>query len=558
MIAVSTGSLHGAFHKLEQEGSLVEMTSRTKLWALSAGALALSLALAGCGSSGGGSAAGTAPTPAPATPPGVTDQAEPRGVAGLFAVALTAADDAEAAAKAAAAAVTAATGASEKLSTEAVNGNSMMAEDNAQAVLDAQTAAMTAVTDAETAQKAAEDALVEAMDVSDDDPNKASLIAALEAAIEDAKAQVALAKTSAESEELKTAVAAVQNPDGGATPPDPLKTPSDAGQAVAMAIGTAIGPDGTITHDAVPETPDMATDVINTTDDSMGMTWAMIVGAEELMEERLGADRTVVQVASISGMAAADVHTALTLTGGTDGGAEYADGAEQSASTYNGIPGTVYCLGTDCKVEGEAGSEMLTGSWYFTPTNAEQNYVPNAADEGSYMVETDYASYGYWFRVAQGGAVTLNTFADKGDNTAGNGDTDTAASDTLAGTAEYAGSAIGMSVYKTFSAGKQTSIASGEFTATVGLTATFGGGADAGVKGTVDGFVGPAVDGGWSVDLERAAFGANGVADGGGEAGVWANDTYGPDDERPVGIFGTFNAHFSNGHAAGAYATRKD
>ena len=26
---------------------------------------------------------------------------------------------------------------------------------------------------------------------------------------------------------------------------------------------------------------------------------------------------------------------------------------------------------------------------------------------------------------------------------------------------------------------------------------------------------------------------------------------------RPTGIFGGFNAHFTDGHAAGAYATRK-
>ena len=48
-------------HNLEQEGSLVEMTSRTKLWALSAGALALSLALAGCGGGGSGTGSGMMP-----------------------------------------------------------------------------------------------------------------------------------------------------------------------------------------------------------------------------------------------------------------------------------------------------------------------------------------------------------------------------------------------------------------------------------------------------------------------------------------------------------------
>ena len=39
--------------------------------------------------------------------------------------------------------------------------------------------------------------------------------------------------------------------------------------------------------------------------------------------------------------------------------------------------------------------------------------------------------------------------------------------------------------------------------------------------------------------------------------GEWSATGYGKSGERPTGIFGDFNAHFTDGHAAGAYATRK-
>ena len=42
-----------------------------------------------------------------------------------------------------------------------------------------------------------------------------------------------------------------------------------------------------------------------------------------------------------------------------------------------------------------------------------------------------------------------------------------------------------------------------------------------------------------------------------GQDGQWSAQGYGEQMERPVGIFGGFNAHFTDGHAAGAYATRK-
>ena len=163
---------------------------------------------------------------------------------------------------------------------------------------------------------------------------------------------------------------------------------------------------------------------------------------------------------------------------------------------------------------------------------------------------------GYWFQVAQDGVVTVNMVGVEGNSAANDGNTSGVATDDLEGSADYSGKALGLSVYKTFTGGQQTSISSGEFTADVELQATFG--ADAMLKGTIDNFQGNAVGTGWTVSLEEKEFRQPGETKGGGDVGAWATGTNGAADARPTGIFGTFNAHFSNGHAAGGYATQKD
>ena len=54
-----------------------------------------------------------------------------------------------------------------------------------------------------------------------------------------------------------------------------------------------------------------------------------------------------------------------------------------------------------------------------------------------------------------------------------------------------------------------------------------------------------------------ANFFNHGTTTASGQNGVWTAQGYGPNGGRPEGFFGGFNAHFSDGHAAGAYATRK-
>ena len=69
------------------------------------------------------------------------------------------------------------------------------------------------------------------------------------------------------------------------------------------------------------------------------------------------------------------------------------------------------------------------------------------------------------------------------------------------------------------------------------------------------------MDSSWTVTLtETASAGgtvAAGVADASGQDGTWEATSYGEAGMRPAGIYGGFNAHFTDGHVAGAYGTRK-
>ena len=172
-----------------------------------------------------------------------------------------------------------------------------------------------------------------------------------------------------------------------------------------------------------------------------------------------------------------------------------------------------------------------------------------------------FASFGHWL-VPNGDQTewTVHTFATA---TSAAGTTFTvAASEDLDDSATYSGTAAGMSVLKADNeAGDGQDIDSGRFTANVTLMAEFG--ASPMLSGTINGFDGSAVNPNWTVSLEEGAFADGTLADGAtvttGRDGEWSATSYGSDeDARPAGIFGGFNAHFSDGHAAGAYATRRD
>ena len=475
----------------------------------------------------------------------------------LFVTAQASSDAAGAAGEAAAKAVTDATEAS-KLTTLAVNGDSMVATANAQAILDAHYAAAKAVMDAQTALDNATDAMVHAAALDDDDASKASLVAALEAAIMMAESHLEAATENRDGEELEMAVESVKgaDPEAEGYP----TTPADLGKVVAMAIGEALGGETTdpgIARGEIATTvPDMAT-VMNAVrmNDHTGKTWAEIVGAAKISKMRIADTATTtkeVDVASIAGMTATDVHATALTSDGT-----YADGFQTTDnSDYNGILGTAICAGSDCVV-GEDGK--LAGSWFFTPMDGDAWYLlgaPNEVGVAMYEAETLYAQFGHWLTIETDGAAINRYALVEGVTENGNiaGDED----DGLVGSATYKGPAAGMSVYKTVNADSTiNTIDSAAFTATVNLKATFGDGATLG--GTVTDFVGDAV-GDWTVELQSTAFTGDldaGVTVASGRNGVWTADSYGEATARPTGIYGLFNAHFTDGHAAGAFATRK-
>ena len=170
------------------------------------------------------------------TDPVVPEPTVAEVTAGLFADAQGARTDAAAAGKAAADAVTDATAAQAKLGTMNAAGDSMAEYTNAKAILDAKAAAAKAVTDAEAAKTAAETAKTEAEALDADNPHKASLIAALDAAIKVAEAQVTAATTSNDREDLQEAVDAVtggEDADPQSTPASPCQGRGDGGRRSA-------------------------------------------------------------------------------------------------------------------------------------------------------------------------------------------------------------------------------------------------------------------------------------------------------------------------------------
>ena len=431
---------------------------------------------------------------------------------------------------------------SEMLSSQDVNGDSAMATANAGMVLTAETAINDAVTAADTAIMEANAAKMAAEDIENEAEKNAVmrlLNDAIETAMEVKKAAQAI------DDDLSAAVAVVEGDDK-----EMPNTAADAGEAVASAVRAAIAAVKTTGADVT--LPAMGTVEMNDASDIGAMTWAMIVGEDNVMDVRKldGSTAAPVKAMSVMGSMSADL-----AADGTVDGSVSIDGFSFGA-VYNGIGGFVFCASDDCKTDATGN---LTGGWYFTPADGDELYIADSAEAGSYVVADMYARYGYWLEYTDRDATAIRTFAsstanDVNLNLAGEGDP-------LADvTASYTGKAAGISVRdKT----------SGHFTANVDLVATFGESPMLG--GAISEFDGNAADPEWVVFLPITAIANTGTAAGvtyGGaltDAGAWTAQGYGParttvdDDDvthRPEGFFGQFNANFSDGAAAGAYATR--
>ena len=232
---------------------------------------------------------------------------------------------------------------------------------------------------------------------------------------------------------------------------------------------------------------------------------------------------------------------------GTDAGTYY---------VYKGIEGSAICRGGGCKINDD---DTFSANWYFVPIRDTEEYDLSDA----YFIETTssdgeksftqalYAEYGLWLekdssdlmlnRVAGVGRGSVASATKRVDLTTGDDSS-----------ATYTGSASGLSYLKETDADDNTVSKSGQFTANVELTATFGS-ENAELAGKVDEFRGSAVNSDdWEISFEDVRIDVSdpkfehGAVD--GEA--FRAFAFGEANQRPSGFYGDFFKHFIDGRAA--------
>ena len=255
------------------------------------------------------------------------------------------------------------------IGTLASDSNSMTAMNNAAMVLKARSDLEAAIMAAKTNKTEAEAA--KAGLPADADP---ALVQAVDDAIMAAETQIEAAEEVLNGDDLAGYVEMVTGTDE-----DDVKTAADRGEEVAMAVAMALGPksntDGAgtrVMHDATIPAATIPEANKFSTNDATGMTWAMIVGEDNVMGERTSTGNAVRMVASVAGMTAADIDTDLSAEGGANSVGRYDDAFMSTGSTYKDIPSDIFCLGSDCEVN--ANSD-LAGSWYFSPTSEDALYT---------------------------------------------------------------------------------------------------------------------------------------------------------------------------------------
>jgi hypothetical protein len=315
-----------------------------KHWALAAAAAAL--ALAGCGGGGSSSSGGGAPTPTPdPAPKTALSYATDLNSSVDALMALSGDADAEGSA------LMMAMKYSAMIGTLASDGNSMAAMNNAAMVLKAKSDLETAIMDAETDKMEA--------DAAKADTEDADVIKALDAAIMKAGTEIEAAQAVLDGDDLAMYVDMVTGGDDA----DPMGTPESVGKGVAMAVAMALAPASSTNGLGARLNPDTSTPPAsqilagampaNTvkdenkfeTDNHQGMTWMEITGASKKMRMATAANDTVeVYVSSVADMALPSTDTVTAANTNENDGIQY-------GTSYKGIPGTVICAGTDCKIE---------------------------------------------------------------------------------------------------------------------------------------------------------------------------------------------------------------
>ena len=236
---------------------------------------------------------------------------------------------------------------------------------------------------------------------------------------------------------------------------------------------------------------------------------------------------------------------------------------------FHGVLGNYECSGMDCQLlfDDAGGLTQLEGTWTFTPGKP-ATYVIGVIPDAAYL------DFGYWVIETPGNdgpVYEVGTFAmGKGGDAAAVDPPDTGAAG--AGKATYTGPATGLYVRKSIDSDtlEGTPVASGQFAADAKLTAYLGAmtakyGTELNdtISGTVSKFLdmdGNMIASGWTVELMQTGISTDerftGMTTGGG---AWGGNFYEErTDEAPGSVAGTFDAHFVNGHVAGAFGANAD
>ena len=235
---------------------------------------------------------------------------------------------------------------------------------------------------------------------------------------------------------------------------------------------------------------------------------------------------------------------------------------------FHDVSGNYDCSGEACKLLFNDAGELtqLDGDWTFTPGNP-ATYVIGVIPDAAYL------DFGYWVIETPGNdgpVYEVGAFA------MGNEAAVDASMDGDVGKATYTGPATGLYVRKSIDSDtlEGTPVASGQFAADAKLTAYLGTDDSYAanlankINGTVSKFLdmdGNMIASGWTVELMETAITAisdgtdqfTGDTTGGGE---WGGNFYEARDtgEAPGSVAGTFDAHFVNGHVAGAFGANAD
>ena len=549
------------------------MTSRTKLWALSAGALALSLALAGCGGGGSGTAS-TSGDPGPRPP---MPKVWPVDLTGLRSAVPTAGSYPIPAGETAVAGevrFTCLADGKDCTVTVAANGvgatsaGGMATAARSQDYIDAATAA------AETREDAIAAEAGQATDAdlggSDDQGNA---VATYSMTID-------------------------RDKDGTTVEITDTDNPANTDPANPQFVQAMDFEDGRTMHvrdngEGEHEVVFVYTDIAAPEPTAFAMVDGQTLDARDL-DDAVNADEEgsatddwtalMVETANVGNVMSAGFTAggAGTLSYPADNDQTMMDEAFETGGTYNGALGTYRCDGdSPCSVTYDAMGEIdgVAGDWVFTPDEGETSDV----------AATEYLHYGFWLKrtTDEDGVRTYNeveTFA---------GVTGADASSSVAsvkGSATYDGGAVGVYVMNhayDAGTGDLTDATSGHFQADASLTAIFAQTDEDDILpnqlNTITGTIGSFVlqhgeENEWSVKLEGDIAPNDGTASGTAKGGVMGQDGsfsatfYGDvtavdhdmDDAtpdvapHPSSVVGEFNATFSNGSVAGGFGARTE